>query len=367
MRTPIFTLRTLVAALTFTFSAAPGCKKEEKQEDPSALIQKDPQKAIEILEQRYSADPSDYATIRGLAQAYTLLESPNWERAAAWYRKAIDEPQGQAREERRVLFDELLKCMEHQVEAARAAKAPAKKVVELLTEANQLERALARQNIKAGKALFDLQKARFDKKVAALDYKGAIAVIGGLSAIYVDEKTRATLASQLPKLERLKFEKDTTSLFNLALLQKLKSMGLFDMEQQAFTFNGRHEVVIPAPEPPPQGEPPPDAPPPKKGPDTTSDDFGKNMEAAACGEAVVIPRIKSVLNPFAKASALKRDLTDAELKGLYEAAKQNRKTRWEGEAWDKAKVYAPGAKLIFVCSDSLALTTVVKALGELRK
>ncbi len=366
----MLTAKTLVVAIAFMCGLSAGCKKEKAEDDLSALIQSDPKKAIEVLEQKYNDDPNDYAAVRGLAQAFAALDPPKWERAAAWYRKAIDMPQGQGKDERRVLFDELLKCVENQIVAGRAAKIDQKKMVEMLQAANKLEQALARQNIKAGKELFDLAKADFDAKVEGRRYADAIAVIGGLSKIYVDEKTRETLTSQLPKVQGLKFEQDTLVIFIKSVKGPLVEKGLFDDEQKAFTFTGRHSFVEPepppAPEPAKRGDPPPE-PPPRTGPDPATDGFGKLMETAACGEAVVLPKLKAVLSPFAKASPLGRELTDVEVKPFFEILLKTRKTRWEGEAWDKTKQVAPGTRLEIVCDDSLALSVVIRTFRELKK
>lgn len=341
----------IAAALALLVLASAGCKKEEKQEDINALLKDDPAKALEILQQRLQDDQGNYETRRQLAQAYSKVTPPKWERAGAYYKAALEHETGQIPENKAVLQGELLTCLEAQIADGRASGLEEKKLVALLLDANQLEKDLARQDIKAGKSLFERVKKRFDKAVTDEQYDKALLISKKLDAIYVDEKTRRTILDQLPKVLGMKFTQQTELAFEEKIRPKLEEFGVYDVEQKAFKLPGRVTVTV--------GE--------EGQPDPKSPDFAKVVETSACSEEAARPRLKAVLNPFAAASPLGRPLSEKEIAQFHVFSKDKRKTFWEGEAWDATKEYEPGTQLKFTCEDRLSLDTVINAFMILHK
>ncbi|MFT7625743.1 MAG: hypothetical protein ACI9WU_004934 [Myxococcota bacterium] len=338
-----------VVAATFLLLTA-GCKKDKPEEDMSALVQSDPAAAVIKLQAKYSADASDYATIRHLADAHTRTTPPNWERAAAYFRAAMGHPDGEGKEEKRGLQGAVLTCIEHQIASGVETKMDQKKLIALYEEANELERTLGKQDIKAGKILFERARGNFDQLVKAEQYDNALAFMAGLDKIYVDEASTRTVTDQKPRILTLKFDKETLTAFAQTASDAAEA-GIYDPTQKAFALSSGGTVSLGV----------------EGALDHTLDTFPQKVEETVCPKTSSIGLIKVVLNPFALASPLQRELTDAELATFYELSRKKRRTRWEGEAWDKAKVYEPAATLKFVCTDILTLEQITTRFREIAK
>ncbi len=341
----------LLGSALLALTIGTGCKKEKQEEDISALLESDPAKAIPKLQDMYAADSSDYTVIRQLADAHTRTTPPNWERAAAYFRAALEHPKGQEKEEQRGLRGAVLTCIEHQIKAGKAANLEARKLDALLFEANDLERILAKQDIKAGKELFARARKKFDSLVEAKNYAGALKFMGQLDRIYVDEATMRTVTDQKPRLLVLQFDALTLKAFAATVQGPATEAGLYDAEQKALALVSVGKVPVETkyaedgttPIPPPA-------------------DMAQRLEEQLCGRAAAIPRLQQLLDPLANASPLGRALDEAELGALFDLSKRKRKTRWKGEVWDAAKVYPAGHMLEFECADSLTLDDLVTFL-----
>lgn len=344
----------LPLALAAALAASFGCKKDDPMDEAKRVLQEDPAKAIPLLKEQYQQDPSNYDTIRGLAQAYSSTE--NWERAAAWYRKALEHPSGAESSEKQVLQDGLLAATLHQIEAGRTGNLEPSKLLTLLKQANALEQELGRQNIEAGKTLFDMAKARLEAHVKAAEFDKAIAEIKALDTIYVDQKLKQTLLDRLPEIERAKFEAAVNLAFEGGIRAQLEEGGYYDAEQKAFVLTGISKFEVSEP-----GEPGTEG-----GPDPKDPNFGKAMQDAACSKELGIVRIKALLDPFATATPLGRGLNDREAGVFYKFAMQRRAGKWDGEVWDATREYEPGTTLTYVCKDLLPLETVVKGFDAIR-
>lgn len=337
----------IIAAFALVLTLTAGCKKDDPMEKAQEALRDDPAKAIPLLQEEYNKDPNNIETIMSLAQAYKAVGE--WERTAAWYRKALDHEKTVDAAERAAIQDEVLAALYKVIESAKVAKMVEKEMLLLLKQANALEQGLNKKNIQAGAELVARLKTQFEAALTAKDYKTALAAAEKLNAIYASDKDKKTILDQLPALHEKKFVADTEAAFEASVKSDLLGMKLYDEAQKALVIPAHHSIELGA-----EGQP-----------DHTQDDFPAKVEAAACGPAVQGPRLAAMLNPFAEASPLGRELTTAELKRFESFFAKKRKTRWEGEAWDKTKEYPEGARLLFLCEDSMALADVIGAFRVL--
>ena len=334
----------MLAALGLA-AASPGCREKDAMEEAKQALRDDPEKAIEILEAKMRQDPNDFEAIVGLAQGYKVLK--NHERTIAWYRKALAHPRGQDRAQRSAFLNEILVAIRLVIAAERTGHP--EKLPGLLKEANAIEQELGIQNIEAGKELFEMARSRFDALVAAQKLEEALGELESVESIYCEPTAKQALLDRAPELRREGFRRVALAAFETDLKDAYLQKGVYSADQKAFTFSARAVVQIGA----------------EGSPDPTSAEFAREVEARGCNIRAFEAALTATLSPFAQVTVLGRALTKPEIATLHRLAKKNRKTRWDGEAWDATRGYDDGTRLTLVCEDSLPLSLVIDAFEVL--
>lgn len=322
-----------------------GCRDRDAMEEAKIALRDDPEKAVEILEKRARLDPNDFDAIVGLAQGYKGLK--NWERMAASYRRALAHPKGQEKTQRALFREDLLLAVRQLIDIER--KGNPSRLLSYLKEANALEQELGRQNIEAGRELFEMARSRFDALVAADKYEEALGELEVVATIYCEPTAKQALLDRAPDLRQKGFRRDALLNFDADLKDGYIRQGVYSADQKAFTFVTRTEVEIGA----------------EGAPDPTQPTFAKDVEARGCGLLATRDALATTLSPFAKATVLGRELTKSEVATFHRLAQRNRKTRWDGEPWDATRGYDDGTKLTLVCQDSLPLSLAIEAFDVL--
>lgn len=337
---------TLVLALA-PLVLALGCgEKEPAAQAQELLNQGKTEEAVQILTKLHEQNPKAYEPILMLGQAAEAQE--DWEAMAKWYEAALELPEGKRSEK-------LLKAELHAALVAQARKKSGfpDQYEALLKRAAAFEEEMRLAETPANEGLFNLYRVGFDSDRKAGRFDAALQRIEQIGKLYYDRDKIREYTKQKKELEKEQFFAKVRSAFEDNQKAALVKTGRFDTPNNAIALS--YTFTVPEPTDTEQG----------RLFDPTSPDFLKQVQYAACWGGLRDEYAK-VLNEWAKASPVGRELTDDHVNAFLNRALQGQEPKWEGDAFDPAVHKESAAGLKVSCAGNLPVDFVVENFRKVK-
>lgn len=302
--------------------------------------------AVQLLTKLHDQHPQAYEPIVMLGQAAEAQE--DWDAMAKWYEAALALPESKR-------SAKLLKAELHAALMAQARKKSGfpDQYEALLKRAAKFEQELRSAETPANDALFNLYRVSFDLAKKAGRFDDALKVIDDISTLYYDREQIREFKALRKVLKKEQFFQQVRSAFEEKQKDALVKTGRFDSANNAITLS--YTFTVPEPTDTEEG----------RLFDPASPDFLKQVQYAACWGGLREEYAK-VLNDWAKASPLGRELEEDHVNAFFNRAGQGQEPGWTGTPFDPAVHTTSAAGLQYTCAGSLPVDFVVENFRKVK-
>lgn len=317
-----------------------GCGSKNPIEEARGLIHDgELDEARTVLLAAAKKAPDEYRPLYLLAEVAEKKSA--WNEAVEWYDKALALPSAsrlssQLKERK---YQALLKLASEEAGSPEGTEA-------VMQRAAAIEDELSMRVKTANSALFTIYKAKFDAARAAGRFDEAMALAESVRGLSVDRERIRGIVSQLPDIERAKFDAGVRQAFDEKVKPGLQKRKVYDPNDKTIVLRG--EFTVPAKSPEGLFDP-------------RSEAFERDVEMMAC--LALRDGYWEILNEWAEASPVRGKLLESHANAFLNAALERKNTGWV-TPFDSARPPRSGEGLVYFCEGRLPVDFVAENLRK---